>query len=92
MKQQLIRFLAASVFAISATSASAQALLSPLELNAKLTAADVRVLDIRDPKSYGENHVPGSLNAPYGAWRGPAAHENCPVGDLALSPDVRPFL
>ncbi len=74
MKQQLIRFLAASVFAISATSASAQALLSPLELNAKLTAADVRVLDIRDPKSYGENHVPGSLNAPYGAWRGPAAN------------------
>ncbi len=74
MKQQLIRFLAASVFAISATGASAQALLSPLELNAKLTAADVRVLDIRDPKSYGENHVPGSLNAPYGAWRGPAAN------------------
>ena len=74
MKQQLIRFLAASVFAISATGASAQALLSPLELNAKLTAADVRVLDIRDPKSYGENHVPGALNAPYGAWRGPAAN------------------
>ncbi len=74
MKQQLIRLLAASVFAISATGASAQALLSPLELNAKLTAADVRVLDIRDPKSYGENHVPGSLNAPYGAWRGPAAN------------------
>lgn len=74
MKQQLIRLLAASVFAISATGASAQALLSPLELNAKLTAADVRVLDIRDPKSYGENHVPGALNAPYGAWRGPAAN------------------
>lgn len=74
MKQQLIRLFAASVFAISASGASAQALLSPQELNAKLSVADVRVLDIRDPKSYGENHVPGALNAPYGAWRGPAAN------------------
>ena len=32
----------------------------------------VRVIDIRDPKSYAANHIPGAVNAPYGTWRGPA--------------------
>ncbi len=74
MKQHLTRLLAASVFALGAASVSAQPLLTAQEVNGKLTAPDVRVLDIRDPKSYGENHIPGALNAPYGAWRGPAGN------------------
>ncbi len=48
-----------------------QPLLSPIELEARLQNTNLRVLDIRDPKSYAENHIPGSLSAPYGKWRGP---------------------
>ena len=33
----------------------------------------VRVIDIRDPKSYAAAHIPGAVNAPYGSWRGPAS-------------------
>ena len=72
MKHLLNRLFAASILVAATASVSAQPLLSPQELNGKLGAADVRVLDIRDPKSYGDNHIPGALNAPYGAWRGPA--------------------
>lgn len=48
-----------------------QPLLSPEELNAKLGGANIRILDIRDPKSYAEKHIPGAISAPYGKWRGP---------------------
>jgi thiosulfate/3-mercaptopyruvate sulfurtransferase len=51
---------------------AAQPLMSPAELQAKLSDASVRVIDIRDAKSYAANHIPGAINAPYGAWRGPA--------------------
>lgn len=48
-----------------------QPLLTPAELSPKLGTQTLRILDIRDPKSYAENHLSGSLNAPYGKWRGP---------------------
>lgn len=48
-----------------------QPLLTPAELSPKLGTQSLRILDIRDPKSYAENHLSGSLNAPYGKWRGP---------------------
>ena len=51
---------------------AAQPLLSQAELQAKLSDASVRVIDIRDAKSYAANHIPGAINAPYGTWRGPA--------------------
>ncbi len=35
-------------------------------------SATVRVIDIRDPKSFAENHIPGAVRRPYGQWRGPA--------------------
>jgi thiosulfate/3-mercaptopyruvate sulfurtransferase len=47
--------------------------LSPEELQAKLADPQVRVIDIRDPKSYAADHIPGAVNAPYGQWRGPAS-------------------
>jgi len=53
---------------------AAQPLLAPAELKAKLGAADVRVIDIRDAKSFAEAHIPGAVNAPYGRWRGPAGN------------------
>lgn len=57
----------------SAAAFAAQPLLSPQELRAKLSDPQVRVIDIRDVKSYGENHIPGAVNAPYAQWRGPAS-------------------
>ena len=66
----LILALTAASFSVSALAT--QPLLTPAELQAKLSDANVRVIDIRDPKSYATNHIPGALNAPYGTWRGPA--------------------
>lgn len=66
------------VFALSLAAASlsfaAQPLLAPAELKALLGNPSVRVIDIRDPKSYAAQHVPGAVNAPYGKWRGPASN------------------
>ena len=58
--------------ALISNAFSAQPLLTPQELQAKLADPSVRVIDIRDPKSYAANHVPGAVNAPYGQWRGAA--------------------
>lgn len=66
------------VFALSLAAASlsfaAQPLLAPAELKALLGNPSVRVIDIRDPKSYAAQHIPGAVNAPYGKWRGPASN------------------
>ena len=67
--------LGATFAALLALAAHAAApLLGPAELGALLQNPDVRVVDIRDPKAYAANHVPGALNAPYGTWRGPATN------------------
>ena len=58
--------------ALSAAASAAQPLLSPAELQAKLNNPQVRVIDIRDAKSYAAGHIAGAVNAPYGSWRGPA--------------------
>lgn len=66
------------VFALSLAAASlsfaAQPLLAPAELKALLGNPSLRVIDIRDPKSYAGQHIPGAVNAPYGKWRGPASN------------------
>ena len=66
-------------FAVALTAAqwvaAAQPLLTPAQLSAAQAASSaLRVIDIRDPKVYGEQHIPGALNAPYGKWRGPASN------------------
>ena len=47
---------------------AAPALLTPQQLQAELAkpqaATQLRVIDIRDPKSYAASHIPGALNAP----------------------------
>ena len=58
--------------AFAASSFAAQPLLTPQELQARLSDPQVRVIDIRDAKSYAANHIAGAANAPYGQWRGPA--------------------
>lgn len=53
---------------------AAQPLLTPAELQSRLNDPGLRVIDIRDPKSYAAQHIPGAVNAPYGRWRGPASN------------------
>ncbi len=84
-----MKHISALVLALSATAFSvpafaAQPLLSPAELQAKLSDTNVRVIDIRDPKSYAANHIPGAVSAPYGAWRGPASNP----GELPTLPKL----
>lgn len=80
---------------------AAPPLLTPAELAAVLKdparAEQLRVIDIRDPKSYGISHLPQAQNAPYTQWRGPASNpgELPPLPKLTtlvqllgLSPDV----
>lgn len=74
MKHFSALVLALTAATFSASTMAAQPLLSPAELQAKLSDANVRVIDIRDPKSYAANHIPGAINAPYGSWRGPASN------------------
>jgi len=57
----------------TASAFAAQPLLTPKELQARLTDLNLRVIDIRDPKSYAAGHIPGAVSAPYAQWRGPAA-------------------
>jgi len=63
-----------SGFALAASAFAAQPLLAPTELQLKLADPQVRVIDIRDAASYGANHIPGAVNAPYATWRGPATN------------------
>ena len=84
-----MKHISALVLALSATAFSvpafaAQPLLSPAELQAKLSDTNVRVIDIRDPKSYAANHIPGAVSAPYGAWRGQASNP----GELPALPKL----
>jgi thiosulfate/3-mercaptopyruvate sulfurtransferase len=76
--------MALTVASFSASALASQPLLSSAELQAKLSDANVRVIDIRDPKSYAANHIPGALNAPYGTWRGPASNP----GELPALPKL----
>lgn len=59
--------------AVLGLAQAAQPLLSPAQLSG-LKGKNVRIIDIRDPKAYAESHIPGSVSAPYGSWRGPASN------------------
>jgi thiosulfate/3-mercaptopyruvate sulfurtransferase len=65
------RFALLLVALVSFSAHANQPLITPNALESKLQDANLRILDIRSPKSYAENHIPGSLSAPYGKWRGP---------------------
>lgn len=58
----------------TAAAWAAQPLLSPAELEALRANPAIRILDVRDPKSYAANHIPGAISAPYGSFRGPAGN------------------
>lgn len=69
MKRLLVFLLA---LGLSAVAWAAQPLLSPTELQPLLSNKNVRVVDIRPADVYAKDHIPGSVSAPYGTWRGPA--------------------
>lgn len=56
----------------TASAATSAPLLSAAELKPLLEQAEVRVLDIRTPQDYAAGHIPGAVNTPYSAYRGPA--------------------
>ncbi|MBS0293031.1 MAG: sulfurtransferase [Proteobacteria bacterium] len=70
------KLFALALFAAAAHFAwGAQPLLTPAELSAQVAQSQpLRVIDIRDPASYGAQHIPGAVSAPYGKWRGPAGN------------------
>lgn len=75
--KQLFTFVLAGT--LGSAALAAQPLLSPQELQAQMaqaqaSQADLKIIDIRDPKLYAQQHIPGALNAPYGKWRGPATN------------------
>ena len=59
---------------ICGASLAAQPLLTPDQLQPLLQQADVRLIDIRDPKAFEAGHIDKAANAPYGKWRGPATN------------------
>lgn len=63
-----------SSLVVTASSFAAQPLLSPQELQARLSDPQLRVIDVRDAKSFAADHIPSAVNAPYGQWRGPATN------------------
>jgi thiosulfate/3-mercaptopyruvate sulfurtransferase len=59
-------------------------LLDPASL-AEMQSEGATLLDIRSPREYATAHIPGAVNAPYGAWRGPAENPGEPLDDARLT-------
>lgn len=77
------------VVASAATAAEWKKVLAPAELAALAGEGGVTVIDIRPPREYLTAHVPGAINAPYPAWRGPAENPGAPLTDAALTQLLR---
>ena len=73
-----VRLLASFVIALSATTGvTAQPLLAPADVAARLGDPKLRIVDIREGKVGGKSlyeagHIAGAQHAPYAKWRGPA--------------------
>jgi hypothetical protein len=77
-----------ATWAVSLSSLAATPLVNPSTLEDLLANPQVRVVDIREPQYYRSNHVPGSVNAPYDVWRGPARNP----GELPAVPKLTALL
>lgn len=73
-----------ATWAVSLSSLAATPLVNPGTLEDLLANPQVRVVDIREAQYYRSNHVPGSVNAPYDVWRGPASNP----GELPTLPKL----
>lgn len=56
------------------TAFAGEPLLTPAELQPLVQSNAVTVIDTRPAAAYAKGHIPGSLSAPYGEWRGPASN------------------
>ncbi|MGV3656160.1 MAG: sulfurtransferase [Noviherbaspirillum sp.] len=70
-------------------TASVGPLLKPAGLTPLLGQADLRVLDIRSEKDYAAGHIPGAINTPYAAYRGPADNAGALVAESKLTELLR---
>ena len=59
---------------LAASAWAAPPLLTPAELQALRLTGSVRIIDTREGPAYALQHLPGSVSAPYGRWRGPATN------------------
>lgn len=79
----------AAFFALTLThglaAAGWQKLVGPQDLKALTDAGGVTVIDIRSPKVYRTAHIPGAVNAPYPAWRGPPTNPGLELTDEYLT-------
>jgi len=70
-----------------------QPLLDPAAAERAIAAEDnaghVTVIDIRSPREYLTGHLPGAVNAPYPAWRGPARNPGQALSDAELTALLR---
>jgi thiosulfate/3-mercaptopyruvate sulfurtransferase len=85
---------AALVLALALAPLAAQAAGGPLTtssaLSDALTGAEAPVvLDIRAANAYGEGHIPGARNAPYGLFRGPSENPGELVTEAHLTEVLR---
>jgi len=72
-KQHISRLIGTlGLVAASSVTMAAEPLLDAKAVAQISGSAQVRIIDIRAPKQYGEGHILGAVNAPYGQWRGPA--------------------
>jgi thiosulfate/3-mercaptopyruvate sulfurtransferase len=90
-RRSAMRRLLAFVIALaaSAMASAAPPLLAPAELSALLARPGLRVIDIRDQKSYGDGHIQGAAWAAYGSWRGPASNPGELPAPAALTKRVQ---
>ncbi len=89
------RFLSAAILAAAlgfgTAPLQAAPIVEPAALAAKLDAAQLRILDIRDGKDaagrtpYEVGHLPGAVAAPYALWRGPKDNPGKPLDAQALT-------
>ena len=66
---------------VASSAVAAPALITPAQLQQALqpkpgqaARSTIRLVDIRDEFSFEQDRIPGSLNAPYHLWRGPASN------------------
>jgi len=86
----VLRFFLFALLALPAW-VHAQPLLSPAQLQAKLSDSDLRVVDIRGGREangkspFDNGHIAGAQSAPYAVWRGPKDNPGAllPVAQLS---------
>lgn len=83
----MLRMLFAGALALAAMPATAaewSKLIEPADITAQQADGAV-VIDIRIPPEFAKGHVPGAVNLPYPAWRGPKENPGALVPDAQVT-------